>query len=118
MNPPTIVPETVKKNKKFKIHSRKDFLNKSWFHSDASVFSQIEVSQSNNFVECYISFKIRDCDRTVNLSFTAMNDNEFKNSNYKIDKLIKHLSVFKENINKAHTRFKQLKENNNDTGIS
>lgn len=97
------------KDKYYKIHSKKNFINKSFNHSDASIWSQITITKSNDYIDSYVSLKIRDCDRTVNLSLGCSTDNELNNSIYKINTMIVHLSKLKEAITKAGTKVKELK---------
>lgn len=95
-----------------KIFHRKDFLNKDFYNSDASIFSNIyfEVSKDNKLKWDDISLKVRDCSNTVNLELSVEDEGSFENSLFKIDTMISHLKDLKVGLISARERYKELKE--------
>lgn len=95
-----------------KIFYRRDFLNKDFHHSDASIFSNIyfEVSEDNKLKWEDISLKIRDCNNTINLELSVEDEGIFENSLYKIDTMISHLKGLRTGLISAREKYKELEE--------
>lgn len=100
-----------------KIFYRRDFLNKDFYNSDASIFSNIyfEVSEDNKLKWENISLKIRDCNNTINLELSVEDEGVFENSLFKIDTMISHLKDLKVGLISARI-YKELKETVNKNG--
>lgn len=98
--------------KREKIFHRKDFLNKDFHHSDASIFSNIyfEISEDNKFKWEDISLKIRDCRDTISLELSVENEGIFENSLFKIDTMISHLKDLRTGLISARDKYKELEE--------
>lgn len=95
-----------------KIFYRRDFLNKDFYHSDASIFSNIyfDVSEGSKLKWEEISLKIRDCSNRINLELSVKDEGSFENSLYKIDTMISHLKDLKVGLISARERYKELNE--------
>lgn len=98
---------------KRKVHAAKEFLNLAFHHSDASIFTEIEVvvSDGSNWPDINIMCRIRDCDRVISLSFddpygvdedVEFYKEYFENHLFKVDTLIKQLRKFRTGLKKAH----------------
>lgn len=94
-----------------RIFTRKDFINLDYEESDASIWSEIVLKDDvENEGKLYdsIGLKIRDCNTVIYLTLQCIDEEGYKNSVYKIDKLITHLTEFKENLALAHEEAKEL----------
>ena len=103
----TPIPKVI--NKTYKIYSGKNFINKPFFHSDGSIYTQVTVYRDREYCDLNISCKIRDCERTVGLAFSANDDKDYQNSLYKIDTIIRNLTNLKEGITKGYELKQKLK---------
>lgn len=101
------------------IHSRKEFLNKPFYHSDASVFSEVEIWEEEKEVSLGIVLELRDCWKKINLAFSVAEYEDLENSLFKVDTLINHLEVFRPKLIEAHKLNKKiLKSRENESTIT
>lgn len=88
------------KEKRIPLHCRRDFLNKEYFNSDASITTMVSVKTgggSYRSIDMEVMCRIRDCNHLIDLDFyTPKDDLTFRNNIYKIQTLIDNLQEFKE----------------------
>ena len=91
------------------IFARKDFLNKNFFESDASIFSNVQfVEESGEEKEwVFAELKIRDCNKAVSLNLNSSNKEKYENSLYKLDTLIEHLTDLRSAIVGANEKIRK-----------
>lgn len=108
--PEYMVPLNKIKEKTWNIHSKKDFLNKPFHHSDGSIFSQIRIYRDKEGVTSNVQLKLRDCYHTIDLSFGSTLDKQKEHDNalFKIDKIISHLQSFREGLIVGKEKFKEV----------
>lgn len=100
------------------IHHKKAFLNKPYHHSDASILTEIKISKDRTHPEMDVACRLRDCNHTTNLAFSAstypedlhMLSSELKNNEFKVKTLIKNLKEFEKAMKKANKTFKKIVE--------
>jgi hypothetical protein len=95
---------------KHNIHSRGDFLNKPFFHSDGTIFSKIVVDERGKHVDFEPEFKISDCSSTITLSFYLDKDEDYENGIHKINTMINHLEEFKEAFERGGKLYLELQK--------
>ena len=81
-------------------YASKKFLNLDGYESDASIFAQIRFWDSES-PSMETSLKIRDCHKDIHLTIEPdatedKEEDEFENSMFKLDTLIRELMLFKE----------------------
>lgn len=84
------------------IHTYRAFLNKQGFHSNASIATDITDSEYGNGY--YGTFKISDCNRTVELSIDLDNKADYENTIYKMDRIIMAAENYKKAIIKLRPK--------------
>lgn len=81
-----------------------EFLNKTEFHEDSSIFALITEEHyetgKGKKMSHYTKFRITDCGESLDISLRIDNSEDKTNTIYKIDKLISHLTKFKDEIKK------------------
>lgn len=93
-----------------KIHSRADFLNKPFFHSDGTIFSKIVLSERDKYIDVHVEMKISDCSDKITLNFYFEDEEDHENNLYKIDTMINHLKEFKRALERSSKLYFKLKE--------
>lgn len=78
------------------IFSHRSFLNKKGFHSNASISTDITHSEYGEGF--YGTFKISDCNRTVELSIDLDGKEDYDNTLYKMNKIIDAAEKYKKAI--------------------
>jgi len=79
------------------IFNKRSFINKTGFHSNAALITNIERAEYSDG-GFYSSYKLSDCNRTVEISIDLYNLKEYENTIYKLNKIIEITSSFKEAI--------------------
>jgi len=94
------------------IFCRRDFINKEFHHSDASICSEVSLHLENNGKSLWedLTLKIRDCDKVVYLQISVEDESSFENSLFKIDTMVSHLQDLKVGLISARERRKELNE--------
>ena len=80
-----------------KVFSDRSFINKKGYHSNAAIIATIERHDfgDNGF---YATYKLSDCNRTVEISIDLDTIEEYENTIYKLNKLLKVTENFKNKI--------------------
>ena len=86
------------KNDKYR-KSDRAFLNQDGFHEDATISWEMSVNDGGWGDG---SLRIRDCSDTINLSIDFHDEAYVKNTQYKIDTLIKVLKGLRKELPHAH----------------
>lgn len=93
---------------KYKYYKR-EFLNKPKYHTIAFILASIEKSDG-----CYREYdcelSIGDCSRIINLDLDLCSNEDYKNSMYKLDKLINILSEFRDKFKESREEYLEYKE--------
>lgn len=101
---------------KHNVHSRGDFLNKPFHHSDGTIFSSLVVEKENGNKNSYINweaqFRMSDCNRTIDLNFYLNDEEDHENNLYKVDVMINHLKEFKRALERGGKLYFEMKETN------
>lgn len=101
------------------IFARKDFLNKDFFESDASIFSNVQfvegVEEEKDWI--YAELKIRDCNKAIALNLNSSSKEKYENSLYKLDTLIEHLTELRSAIVGARAGKQTKKHERTKTNI-
>ena len=84
------------------IHSYRTFLNKKGFHSNASIST--DITDSDYGEGFYGTFKLSDCNRTVELSIDLDNIEEYNNTIYKMYRIIKAAEDYKKALVKLRPK--------------
>ncbi len=88
------------------LYHNAEFLNSPGYEEDASIFTSISHdTYKHKGIEkdsYWCSLKIRDCDRTITLSIEIGTQEQYKNSIYKVEKIVTHLQKFKEALKKTY----------------
>ena len=84
------------------LYSKAEFLNSQGHEEDASIFTSITEDKYKKETTYWCTLKIRDCDRTINLTIDISSPESYKNASYKIDKIISHLTKFKSELKKTY----------------
>jgi len=84
------------------------FLNKSNYHSTASVVGKISGEEYNS--RAYCEFFISDCTRTISLDMDSDDLFDLENSIFKMEQLIEVASKMKEALEKLKPYIKKLEE--------
>lgn len=79
------------------LFSDRSFINKKGYHSNAAIVATIERHDfgDNGF---YGTYKLSDCNRTVEISIDLDNLDEYENTLYKLDKILKITENFKKAV--------------------
>lgn len=96
----------MKKN----IHQSADFLNKPFFHSDATIYTCLTINEESIHGGWDASLKIRDCSESVSIYVDADSIEELENSIYKLNTLINSLTKFRSVIIKHGYKFAKMRE--------
>ena len=99
--------EKVKWDTKLEFVERR-FLNKSNYHSTASVVGKISGEEYSS--RAYCEFYISNCDRTLSLSIDSDNKEDLENSIFKMEQLIEGASKMKEALEKLKPYIKKVEE--------
>lgn len=91
---------------KFRLGDR-EFLNLAGFHEDASFSYNMEVDKYGYF-HGYIN--VRDCGENISLELNVHNDEWTKNSEFKIDTMIRLLRAAKRDLKRARQEMKKIKK--------
>lgn len=89
------------KEKRKNIFNRKAFLNKSGFHSDANIVGHISTYESDTSYSLSSDLSIKDCHAKINLSIDLYDDRSYKNTIFKLDKLISELELYRQACDQA-----------------
>lgn len=89
------------------IFSERSFINKKGYHSNAAITANIEKSSfgDNGF---YATFKLSDCNRTVEISIDLDDLDEYNNTLYKLDKILAVTEKFKKAVIKLKPEIKEI----------
>lgn len=79
------------------IFDKREFLNKEGFHSNAAIVTNIEKASYNDG-GFYVSYKLSDCNRTVELSIDIDSMKEYKNTMFKLSQLIETTQALKDKL--------------------
>jgi len=79
--------------KRIRLFHKKDFLNRPFMGEDASIFSEVVVSKAGY---SHGNIKIRDCSAVVTLDIDLSNPEDYRNTLYKINVMIDHLTKLHE----------------------
>lgn len=95
-----------------KIFCRRDFINKEFHNSDASIFSEISLQLENSGKSLweYLTLRIRDCDKAIHLQISVEDDSSFENSLFKVDTMMSHLKDLRVGLISAREKYKELEE--------
>lgn len=88
------------------VFHRADFVNKPGFGEDASIMSQITITERSTLSDrpyWDACLKFRDCNSTVNFDVYVSSTEELDNLIHKVELMISHLRDFKEAV-KIHGR--------------
>lgn len=113
----------MKIEKREHVFYRRDFLNKEYFNSNATILGEITVGwfsgirkysgKQPDFEE--IKFMISDCHRIINMEFSIDDKEEFENSIHKLEKLENFAHDFKESLYNLKDYYKEnLKKGDED----
>lgn len=94
------------------IFCRRDFINKEFHHSDASIFSEVLLHLEKDGKSLWedLTLKIRDCDKVVYLQISVEDESSFENSLFKIDTMVSHLQDLRTGLISAREKYKELEE--------
>lgn len=81
----------------YEVHYSRVFLNRPYFHSDASLLTQITIRGYDHGVEESIDFRMTDCNEHISLSFSTV-EGHIENSLHKVDILLEELTKFRESL--------------------
>lgn len=84
------------------------FLNKSNYHSTASVVAKISGEEYSS--RAYCEFYIANCDRTISLDMDSDDLSDLENSIFKMEQLIEAASKMKEALEKVKPYLVKLEE--------
>ena len=99
------------KSKKKGFYAKKNFLNKAYYHSDASIYSEVTVEHSEFYIDGSAVLKISDCNKSIFLEVGIEgNDAAFNNVMYKLDTLISHLEGLRDASVEARNYYVQQKK--------
>lgn len=84
------------------IHSYRTFLNKKGFHSNASIST--DITESDYGLGFYGTFKISDCNRTIELSIDLDGKADYDNTIYKMNRIILAAESYKKALVKLRPK--------------
>jgi len=89
------------------IFSKRAFINKEGYHSNANVSSNITRNDfgHNGF---YATYKLSDCRRTVELSIDLDDLEEYENTIYKLDQILSTTESFRKEILKLKPEIEEI----------
>lgn len=89
------------------IFSERGFINKKGYHSNAAISATMEKNSfgDNGF---YATYKLSDCNRTVEISIDLDNIEEYENTLYKLDKILSITEKFKAAVIKLKPEIKEI----------
>lgn len=98
------------KDKRRSLHSRKVFLNRNGFHSDANILTRIDTCEreQSSFIDASVT--IKDCNYKVSLSIDLYSKKDYNNTIYKLNRLINELVLFKKGCERAKEWYKEAEE--------
>jgi|AntDeeMinimDraft_6_1070357.scaffolds.fasta_scaffold03654_4 Ser-tRNA(Ala) deacylase AlaX len=99
--------DKVKWDKNLEFVDRR-FLNQSNYHTTANVVAKISSEFYNE--RPYCDFHISDCNRTISLDIDSDNEDDLKNSIYKMEQIIDVATEMKDALIKLKPYLKKLEE--------
>lgn len=96
-------------HKTYNVYSKKNFLNRSGHHSDASILSSVQVITNDKWVSLSGTLRMRDCSKTIDLSIDMDNRDNYLNSLEKVRTLIKNLQGFEKGMITGYEKKQELK---------
>lgn len=83
------------------------FLNGPDYHSDSSIHYSVTVDEKYGGLEGCIH--VRDCDKKIHLELDGENEDDFENTEDKIDTMIKILKEAKKDFRRAYKHNQKVK---------
>lgn len=89
-----------------KLFSDRSFLNKKGYHSNAAIIANIETSSFGD-EQFYATYKLSDCNRTIEMSIDLKDLESYENTLYKLNKILQVTENFKKAIVKLRPEIKE-----------
>lgn len=86
--------------KKHKVHSKGDFLNLPFQHSDGTIFTSV-IYDEGRYNTPDITCQFRDCSHSIHLSMNVDTEDDLENSLHKVDVIVNNLKEFREALIKV-----------------
>lgn len=95
------LPKSEFKTIKHKLHSENSFLNLPFTYHTGSLHTYVILEEKEKYAYLEATFKLRDCYKTVDLTFDFEEKEDEENAIFKIDTIIKQATKFKEDLLKG-----------------
>jgi hypothetical protein len=97
------------KEKRNMLLSRKAFLNKNGFHSDANIITSVSTYESERSCSTSCNLMIKDCNNKIVLAIDLYDDRNYKNTMHKLNTLIGELDLFRDAVETAREWYVEAK---------